>query len=318
MTRFPVARAGLLCALAFLSIGASCSGGTQTEEPSGGQASGASGGGGGSGNRPEEPARGPRVERLEAVDLSELTAAERRIWVDLVNELLSPCGEPVSVARCAAGSAGGGGGERGCRQCVPATRFVARLISEGYERTQIEELYDLRYGRDTTVEVATDGFPTRGGAMAPVTIVEFSDFECPYCGRAHPLLAELLREFEGQVRVVFRNYPLSGHPRAMPAARAAVAAGEQGKFWEMADLLFEHQRQLEDEDLERYAQQLGLDMERFRADLRSPETQAAIERDREEGHRLGVEGTPSFFINGRRFSEAPSSLPAYVREELDQ
>lgn len=311
MTRISATRATLLVALAFLSIGASCSGGTQSEEPEASR-SGSSGSGSGDGS---EASRGPRVERLESIDLSELTAPERRIWVDLVNDLLSPCGEPVSVARCAQGSAHG---ERGCRQCVPATRYVSRLIAEGFERTQIEELYDLRYGRDTRVEVATDGLPSRGGAMAPVTIVAFSDFECPYCGRAHPIVNELLREHEGQVRVVFRNYPLSGHPRAMPAARAAVAAGRQGKFWEMADLLFEHQRQLEDEDLERYAQQLGLDMERFAADLRSPETQAAIERDREEGHRLGIEGTPSFFVNGRRFSEAPTSLPAYVREELDQ
>src|SRR5690606_35267644 len=112
---------------------------------------------------------------------------------------------------------------------------------------------------------------------------------------------------DGQVKVVFRNYPLSGHPRAMPAARAAIAAGQQGKFWEMADLLFQHQRALEDEDLERYAQQIGLDLERFHADLHAPETQAAIERDREEGRRLDVQGTPTFFVNGRRFREPPSS-----------
>jgi protein-disulfide isomerase len=192
------------------------------------------------------------------------------------------------------------------------------LIAEGYERAEIEEHYDLRFGRDTAVEAESEGFPMRGSPMAPVTIVEFSDFECPYCGRAHPVLTELLREFEGQVKVVFRNYPLSGHPRALPAARAAVAAGQQGKFWEMADLLFEHQRALEDEDLVRYAEQLNLDMERFQVDLHSPATQEAVERDREAGRRLGVEGTPTFFINGRRFREAPTSLPAYVREELDQ
>jgi len=132
------------------------------------------------------------------------------------------------------------------------------------------------------------------------------------------VLQELLREFEGQVKVVFRNFPLSAHPRAVPAARAAVAAGNQGKFWEMADLLFEHQRQLEDEDLERYATQLSLDVERFRADLRATETQAQVDRDRADGERLDVSGTPSFFINGRRFREPPTSLPAYIREELDQ
>lgn len=310
--RFGSLPAGLACALALLSIGASCSG-SRSEDTAGGGGANGSGGGGGS-DRPRD--RGPRVERLDAVDLDELTSAERRVWVDIVNEVLSPCGEPVSVARCAARVASDEG--RACRACVPATRYVARLIAEGYERSEIEELYDLRYGRDTAVEVRTDGFPMRGAAMAPVTIVEFSDFECPYCGRAHPILTELLRELEGQVKVVFRNYPLSGHPRAMPAARAAVAAGHQGKFWEMADLLFEHQRALEDEDLTRYAQQIGLDLERFEADLHAPETQAAIERDREEGSRLGVEGTPTFFVNGRRFREPPTSLPAYVREELDQ
>lgn len=303
LKRNPFAPTGLVCALALLSIGASC-GGSRTDEPSGG--SGSSGSAGAT-----TVQRGPRVERLSAVDVSELTAGERRVWVDLVNELLSPCGEPVSVARCADEG-------RACRTCVPAARYVARLISEGYERSEIEEHYDLRYGRDTAVEVESDGLPMRGAPMAPVTIVEFSDFECPYCGRAHPVLAELLREFEGQVKIVFRNYPLSGHPRAMPAARAAVAAGKQGKFWEMADILFGHQRALEDEDLIRYAEQLELDVERFTADLHSPETQAAIERDREAGRQLDVEGTPTFFINGRRFREAPTSLPAYVREELDQ
>lgn len=290
----------LVCALSILSMGASCSG-TRSEEPRNAG--------------PAEPTAtggaGPRIERLSSVDISELTAGERRVWVDLVNDLLSPCGEPVSVARCADEG-------RSCRTCVSGARYVARLIAEGYERAEIEERYDLRFGRDTAVEVEADGFPMRGSPMAPVTIVEFSDFECPYCGRAHPVLTELLREFEGQVKVVFRNYPLSGHPRALPAARAAVAAGQQGKFWEMADLLFEHQRALEDEDFVRYAAQLELDMERFQLDLHSPATQEAVERDREAGRRLGVEGTPTFFINGRRFREAPTSLPTYVREELDQ
>jgi hypothetical protein len=305
----PGGAAAIAAALALLSIGASCSGEARDTNGAGG------------GGAQEAPPRGPRIEQLDAVDLSELTASERRIWADLVNEQLSPCGQPISVARCAQQQGGANSAEpgaRACRQCVPATRYVARLIAEGYERSEIEDLYDLRYGRDTGVEVATDGFPSRGAAMAQVTIVEFSDFECPHCGHAHPLIDELLHEMEGRVRVVFRHYPLSGHPRAMPAARAAIAAERQGKFWEMADLLFTHQRQLSDEDLERYATQLGLDLERFHADMQSPEAQARIERDREEGGRLDIEGTPTFFVNGRRFREPPSSLPAYVREELDQ
>src|SRR5690606_35768437 len=110
---------------------------------------------------------------------------------------------------------------------------------------------------------------------------------------------------------VFKHYPLSSaHPHALPAARAAIAAGNQGKFWEMHDLLFEHQRQLEDEDIEGYARQLDLDMDRFRADLVAAATQRRIEQDKAEGQRVGVEGTPTFFVNGRAFHGAPSALPA--------
>lgn len=285
-----------LILLGLMSLGASCSG-TQGETQNG--------------EDDPAPPEGPRVEELEAVDVSELTRAEQRVWVELINERLSPCGEPVSVGRCVAE-------ERGCRTCVPAARYLARLIREGYERQEIEEHYDLRYGRDEGVEIDVAGAPSRGSPMAPVTIVEFSDFECPYCGRAHPILQQVLRDYEGRVRVVFKQFPLSAHPHAMPAARAAVAAGNQDHFWEMHDLLFEHQRQLEEEDLERYAEQLGLDMDRFREDMQSAETQQRVEADKQQGQRLGVEGTPTFFVNGRRFREPPSSLSAYIAEALDQ
>ena len=297
--------AATLLAMASVLMGASCSGGSQEQSSGEGHGSGA-----------EQTPAGPRVDAIPGVDVSELTGAERRIWVDIVNEQLSPCGDAISVARCA--TSGDQGGGHACRQCVPATRYVARLIGEGYERSEIEDLYSQRYGHDTDVEVATDGFPTRGAVMARVTIVEFSDFQCPHCGHAHPILRQLLREFEGDVRLVFRNYPLPGHPRANPAARAAIAAGNQDKFWEMADLLFEHQDALEDDDIDRYAGELGLDMARFHTDVNAPETQARIDADRDAGHNLNVEGTPTFFINGRRFSEPPSALAAYVREELDQ
>ncbi len=300
MVRQPMTRTRLLMVpltvLALMSLGASCSGGSHGDTHSGGE-----------GHEQSQP----RVESLEAVDTSQLTSAEQRVWVELINDLLSPCGEPVSVGRCVAE-------ERACNRCVPAARYLARLIGEGYERQEIEELYSSRYGRDQTVELSLEGAPTRGSPMAQVTIVEFSDFECPYCGRAHPIVQQVLNEFEGRVRVVFKNFPLSAHPHAMSAARAAVAAGNQGKFWEMHDLLFEHQRPLEDEDIERYAEQLELNMDRFRADMASPETQRRIEADKEEGQRVGVEGTPTFFIDGRHFQEPPSALPAYIREELDQ
>ncbi len=304
MRQRPSRRTGIfftasLVATAFVLMGASCSGGSS--EPATPEATGSGAEGGGA----------PRVENIAAVDVSELTAPERRIWVSLVNDVLSPCGDPVSVGRCA--SAPGS-----CRRCVPAARYLVRLISEGYERSEIEELYEMRYGRNTEVEVAVDGFPSRGGVMSRITIVEFSDFQCPHCAAAHPILEQILHDYEGEVRVVFRQYPLPGHPRAAPAARAALAAGAQNKYFEMATLLFAHQDALEDADLDRYATQIGLDLERFHTDIAAPATQARIDADRDAGHELGVEGTPTFFINGRRFHEAPSALAHYVAEELDQ
>ena len=254
---------------------------------------------------------GPRVESISSVDISELSTSERRVWTDLVNDLLSPCGEPVSVGRCAT-TAGA------CNRCVPAARYLTRMVAEGYARNEIEENFSARYGRDGAKTINVDEAPVRGAPMAQITIVEFSDFQCPYCGAAAPLVERALREFEGRVKVIFKQYPLDGHPRAMPAARAAVAAGRQHKFWEMHDLLFSHQHDLEDEDLERYAVQLELDLDRFRADLASPDVQRRIDADRQEGHRVGVQGTPTIFINGRLFHENPQSLIAYLRVELDQ
>jgi protein-disulfide isomerase len=301
MVRQPMTRTRLLFVplsfFALMSLGASCSGQSGTARGAG----------------ESDPAgEGPQVTNLDPVDTSDLTRAQRRVWVDLINDLLSPCGEPVSVGRCVAE-------QRSCGRCVPAARYLVRLIAEGYERQEIEEHYAARYGRDEAVQLDLEGAPVRGSPMAQVTVVEFSDFECPYCGRAHPILQQLLNEFDGRVRLVFKHYPLSSaHPHAVAAARAAIAAGNQGKFWEMHDLLFEHQRQLEEEDIEGYAERLGLDMDRFRADLASVETQRRIERDKEEGQRVGVEGTPTFFVNGRRFREPPSALTAYIREELDE
>ena len=152
--------------------------------------------------------------------------------------------------------------------------------------------------------------------MASVTIVEFSDFQCPYCGAAHRILKRVLRQFEGKVRLAFKHYPLTGHERAAPAARAAEAARLQGRFWEMHDLLFEHQQDLADADLERYAERIGLDMQRFHRDVNSEAVRDRIAADRREGIAAGVDSTPSLYVQGRRFREAPRTLAAYLREAL--
>ena len=141
----------------------------------------------------------------------------------------------------------------------------------------------------------------QGPAEAPVTLVEYGDYECPYCGEAYPVVKALQKRLGDQMRFVFRNFPLAqAHPHAEHAAEAAEAAGAQGKFWEMHDLLYENQDALEDEDLVRYARALHLDVPRF---VKEMESGAYLERVREDfrsGVRSGVNGTPSFFINGAR------------------
>jgi protein-disulfide isomerase len=135
-----------------------------------------------------------------------------------------------------------------------------------------------------------------------VELTEFGDFECPYCRDAAPAIARVLARLDGRVRLRFRHFPVTDrHPHAERAAEAAEAAAAQGRFWEMHDLLFAHQRALEDDDLIRYAAELGLDADRFADDLHSGRLAPEVLAEREEGIALGVAGTPAFFIDGERY-----------------
>jgi Na+/H+ antiporter NhaA len=157
---------------------------------------------------------------------------------------------------------------------------------------------------DLAMPVDPDRDHLRGPADAPVTVVEYGDFECPYCGQAEPVVRELLADF-GDVRYVWRHLPLNDvHPHAQLAAEAAEAAAAQGAFWEMHDLLLDHQGDLRARDLIRHADNLGLDIERFRDDLRRHTGAAWIAEDVESADMSGVSGTPTFFVNGRRHDGA--------------
>ncbi len=150
------------------------------------------------------------------------------------------------------------------------------------------------------VRVDISGSPAQGPADAKVTMVEFVDFECPFCGRyARDTLPQLRREYGDRIRYVSRQFPLDIHQHAAPAARSAVCADEQGRYWDLHDMLFAHQEALTKRDLAGYARELGLDMGRYATCLRAPATQAHVERDLADGRRYGVTGTPAFFINGR-------------------
>lgn len=144
---------------------------------------------------------------------------------------------------------------------------------------------------------------TAGPESAPVTLVEYGDYECPYCGMAHPIVKAAQQRLGNQLRFVFRNFPLREiHPHAQHAAEAAESAAAQGEYWKMHDAIFEHQHALEDEDLVAYADSLGLDGQRVAADLANETYAKHVREDFRSGVRSGVNGTPTFFINGERYN----------------
>jgi protein-disulfide isomerase len=160
--------------------------------------------------------------------------------------------------------------------------------------------------------------PARGPRDAAVTVVLFSEFQCPFCKKVAPTLAELEKAFPGKVRVVWKNFPLEFHQNARPAALAAHAAGLQGKFWQMHDKLLENQQALQPADLEKYAQELALDLPRWKVAMASAEVANLVEADVKQAQSLGVAGTPSMFINGRKVVGALpiDTLRPIVEQEL--
>jgi protein-disulfide isomerase len=167
------------------------------------------------------------------------------------------------------------------------------------------------------IEVRPDD-PVRGSPQAPVTVVVFSDFQCPFCARVSPTLDEVERAYGEKVRIVWKHQPLSFHQNALPAAEAAEAAREQGKFWQMHDRLFQSQRELSPAAYERFAKELGLDVRRFQESLRSGRARARIAEDQQLASRVGADATPTLFVNGERVEGAVpfATLKAVIDRKL--
>jgi protein-disulfide isomerase len=163
-----------------------------------------------------------------------------------------------------------------------------------------------RRGPDPAKEYAVNvkGAPSRGPESAKITVVEFSDFQCPFCSRVNPTLARLRQEYGDDLRIVFKHLPLSIHPKAPAAHAASVAAHRQGQFWEMHDKMFDGQRLQSEAQYVAWAEELGLDVARFKKDMASAEVKAEVDADLKEAEDLEVGGTPAFFINGRFLSGA--------------
>lgn len=258
-------------------------------------------------------ARPPFDSRFRTDDL---TPRERRDWHRMTEQLAAPCADlSLSIDRCVREN-------RGCRACVPAAEFLLKAIRDGRARDQIEATFRFRFAPDQVKPIDVLGAPSIGAAGAPVTIVEFADFQCPFCATSVAVLDGIVNGFKPHVRLVFKHYPLGAHRYAEAAARAAVAAANQGKFWELHHKLLQNQHALSPTDLENYASEIGLDLARFKAEMASAETIARIKSDEAQGTRLGVTGTPSIFVNGRFFNlkyfdMAGGELAEWVQLEIE-
>ena len=155
----------------------------------------------------------------------------------------------------------------------------------------------------TPVNIGTDHI--RGSVDAPISIVEYGDYECPYTGMAYPIVKEIMKQFNNKVYFVFRNFPLNDiHPHAQHAAEAAEVAASQDRFWQMHDYLFEHQKALDDNHLLQYAGKLGLDINKFKKEVTGHAYAPLIKESLKSGIDSGVQGTPTFFVNGERYEDS--------------
>jgi protein-disulfide isomerase len=248
---------------------------------------------------------------LAEVDTSPMTPRERRQWSTLVGQLLSPCPNvPVPVSQCVAE-------HRPCGTCVQAAKWIARAVRDGASPEQVRHAYRDRFDPSAVKTLPLAGSPSKGPEGAAVTVVEFADFECPHCRAALPLVDATLTAHPDKVRLVYKFVSLPGHTHAEPAARAAWAAGKQGKFWEMEHMLFERQEHLESSDLERYAQMLKLDLGKWKSDMESQAAKDRVSDDHKLEDDLKLKGTPTIYVNGRELDiEADESLEERVANEL--
>ena len=201
-----------------------------------------------------------------------------------------------------------------------------RIASSGLQAANIPDRVYLTSTKNKTVQAVTldfsvpiniQGAPFLGPENAPVVVVVFSDFECPYCGTVGALFEEALAKHPKEVKVVFKHFPLAIHKQAQPAALASLAAHRQGKFWAYHDLLFENQKSLSEAKYLELAKKLGLDLDKFNKDYKAPAGQQALQRDATDGQLAGVRGTPAIFVNGHRLKERNiKELEQMINHEL--
>jgi protein-disulfide isomerase len=246
-------------------------------------------------------------------DVSELRDSEKAGLAKLLAKYPSACGKAHSLEVSLKT-------DPKCRRSVFAGRYLVKLFKMHLLTSEVEEHYEDRFGNTKKIAVDVSNAPVRGDVNAPVTIVEFSDFQCPHCKKLQLALERILDEYRGQVKLYFKNYPISRmHPHAEIAAAAALAAGKQGKFWQFHDRLYGgDQDNMGMPVLEKIAKDLKLDVKKWRADMDTTKEQVA--RDHADGERIDVAATPTIIINGRLYRGPITfdEIKDWIDEELNR
>jgi len=244
------------------------------------------------------------VEKLPDVDFSGLSPAKVKDLLRLMRNHDCTCGCGMKVAECRVKDP----------HCI-YSKGVAAAMGDALragrnENDAIAAAKASKWGQgpqppkllEDPVAIPTAGSPVRGPADAPITLVEFSDFQCPYCSEAVHKLNAVMEAYPGKIKLIFKEFPLDTHSQAALAAQCAIAAHQQGKFWQMHDALFAHRRDLSPGVLIALGREVGLDMKRYEQDVNSVQTKKTILKDMDDGDRAGVEGTPSIYMNGRKYN----------------
>lgn len=258
--------------------------------------------------------QGPRyitTKQMEnRVHLSELTPIELKRFEHVANSEISPCGDDVTLAESLFNA-------NRCPLSPLAGNFVLQKIKDDYNEKEIAEAYVARYAAVKGLEIPIDDAPTMGAANPVVDLVVFADYECPFCAKFAQQLHDLIRRYPDKIRLVAKNFPIKSHKNSEMAARAAFAAGMQDKFWEMHDTLFSAiGSPLDEKRIEIMAIGLGLDLDKFKEDMASTAATAALTADHRLGEKLGVSGTPTILVNGRKVDNGIEGVKERVVEEF--
>ena len=240
---------------------------------------------------------------LNGVDFNGLNPAQKTTALKALRSMGCTCGCDMKVAECRVK-------DPSCSYSKNlADVMMASVISGKGSADAIEAAKASKWGKpvehkllDDPVQIETRGAPTTGPANARITLVEFSDFQCPYCSKASVQIAAILKAYPNDVKLVFKQFPLDNHPQAMISAQASLAAWNQGKFWQLHDLMFANRTKLSPQAIHYWADSLKLDMKKFDADLNSPTVKKQVLKDLEDGEKAGVEGTPTLYIDGQRYN----------------